>query len=220
MKQKPSKPPGEPDSFNSEIQRPELRRRLINLARRKGILAADCEDVASEIIEEAIRCQAGYNPRCGSFSSWIMTIGRNVICSHDRKLNAQKRKPEGGMISYHAASAPDEHDALQLPDRSAEARRKSSEHAQHYIDTAGLSEKEKKAIAVDLDKEAEEIGSKPSSSTARRAIRKIQQAKSDEEFRESQQCPDALECAYGNIPAAERSAAVLYRPATPNEMVC
>jgi DNA-directed RNA polymerase specialized sigma24 family protein len=62
------KPP-DPDSFDRQIQDPELRKRLISLARRKLIPPADCEDVASDIIEEAIRCQAEYDPRRGSFSS-------------------------------------------------------------------------------------------------------------------------------------------------------
>ena len=107
METKPDKTPDDPDSFDRQIQRPELRRRLINLARRKGVPEADCEDIASDIIAEAIRCQAGYDPQRGSFSAWIIAIGENVICTHFRGLNAQKRKPEGGIISSNAASDPD-----------------------------------------------------------------------------------------------------------------
>src|SRR3954466_3087574 len=41
-------------------------------------------------------------------------------------------------------------------------------------------------------------------------MRKIRQVRADEEFHESPQGPDALECAYGTIPAAERGATVLF----------
>ena len=54
--------PDNPDSVASQLQRPELRAQLITLATRKGIPAADREDIASTVIEEAIRCQAEFNP--------------------------------------------------------------------------------------------------------------------------------------------------------------
>jgi DNA-directed RNA polymerase specialized sigma24 family protein len=200
--------PDNPDSVVSQLQRPELRARLINLAARKGIPAADREDIASAVTEEAIRCQAEFDPRCGSFPSWIKGIAKNVICTHLRKQNAQKRKPEGGTISFDAASPGD--DDPWGPKDTGKPESGSSEEVEHLIETANLSEKEQKAIALRLDKEGKKSGVNFSSSTDRRAIRKIQQVKNDEEFRESWQGPDALECAYGNIPAAERSAAVLF----------
>ena len=202
------KPSDEPDSFSSQIKRPELRKGLRQLAWHKGISPVDCEDVASAIIEEAIRCQAEYDPRRASFSSWIVAIGKNVICTHFRKQNAQKRKPERGTISFDAASSCD--DDSWEPKDTREPERGSSEELEHLIETANLSEKEQKAIASHLDKKGKKSGVRFSSSTGRRARRKMRQVRTDEKFHESPQGPDALECAYGNIPAAERSAAVLF----------
>jgi hypothetical protein len=165
------------------------------------------EDIASEVIEEAIRCQAQYDPRRGFFLSWIMAIGKNVIWAHLRKQNAQKRKPEGGIISFDAELAPsdrDESKGTHKPDR------RPSEEIEHLIDTASLSEKEQKAIASRLDRTSKNPGVKFSSSTGRRAMRKMRQVRADEEFHQSAQGLDASECAYGNIPAPERSAAVLF----------
>jgi hypothetical protein len=180
---------------------------LINLAARKGIPTADREDIASAVIEEAIRCQAKYDPRRGSFPSWIMAIGKNVIWAHLRKQNAQKRKPEGGTISFDAESTIDDQ---YEPKNTPEADRRSSEEIEHLIETANLSEKEQKAIASRLDRKGKKPSIKFSSSTGRRATRKMRQVRADEEFHQSPQGPDASECAYGNIPAAERSAAVLF----------
>src|SRR5262249_39921474 len=91
-----------------------------------------------------------------------------------------------------------------------EAERGSSEELEHLIETANLSEKEQEAIASRLDKKGEKSSVTFSSSTGRRARRKMRQVRTDEKFHESPQGPDALECAYGNIPAVERSAAVLF----------
>jgi DNA-directed RNA polymerase specialized sigma24 family protein len=104
METKPDKTPDDPDSFERQIQRPELRTQLINLARRKGIPEADSEDVASDIIAEAIRCQARYDRKRGSVATWTVAIGENVIRSYFRRLNAQKRKPDGAVISSDAPS--------------------------------------------------------------------------------------------------------------------
>jgi DNA-directed RNA polymerase specialized sigma24 family protein len=209
METKTDKSPHDPDSFDHQIQRPELRARLINLARRKGVPATDCEDVASDIVAEAIRCQGRYDRKRGSVSTWTIALGENVIRNYVRGLNAQKRKPEGGIISSDAAS--DLHsNSLQVTDNRAEEQRRSSQDVEHFLDTADLSEKETKAIAVHRDKEANEISTKFSSSTARRAMEKIKQAASDEKFQERPRGPEACECAYGKIPRAERSAALLY----------
>jgi hypothetical protein len=94
-------------------------------------------------------------------------------------------------------------------DKRAEEERRASEWVEHFVDTADLSEKERKAIAFYRDKEANDTSVK-FSSTARRAMEKLKQAGTDEKFRESPQGPAASECAYGQIPAAERSAAVLF----------
>ena len=208
METKPDKTPDDPNSFDRQIQRRELRRRLINLARRRDVPEADCEDIASDIIAEAIRCQAQYYPHVGSVSTWIMAIGENYICSYFRGANTQKRQPEGGIISSDAASHADTN-PLEVSDKRAEEERKASELVEHFVDTADLSEKERKAIAFHQDKEANDTSLKLSSA-ARRAMEKIKQAGTDEKFRESPQGPNPLECAYGTIPAAERTAAVLF----------
>jgi DNA-directed RNA polymerase specialized sigma24 family protein len=147
METKTDKTPDDSDSFDRQIQRPELRTRLINLARRKGVPEADCEDVASDIIAEAIRCQAGYDRQRGSLPTWTIAIGENVIRTRVRSLNAQKRKPEGGIISSNAASDPDAN-PLEVRDTRVEAERRSSEEAEHFLDTVSLSEKEKMAGAT------------------------------------------------------------------------
>jgi DNA-directed RNA polymerase specialized sigma24 family protein len=209
MEIKTDKPPDDPDSFDRQIQRPELRARLIKLARRKGVPETDCEDVASDIIAEAIRCQAEYDRERGSVSTWVIAIGENVIRTYVRRLTAQKRKPEGGIISSDAASDPDAN-PLKVRDTRAEAERRSSEEAEHFLDTARLSKKERKAVALHRNKEANEISEKFSSSTARRAMKKLKQAGTDEKFRECARGPDALECAYGKIAPPEHDTALLY----------
>src|SRR5262245_25233560 len=125
METEADKTPHDSDSFDCQIQRAELRTRLIKLARRKGIPEADCEDVASEIIAEAIRYQARYDRRRGSVPTWTEAIGENVIRTHFRRLNTQKRKPEGGIISSNAP-ADAYANPLEVSDRRAEAERKSS----------------------------------------------------------------------------------------------
>src|SRR4029453_3173556 len=134
METKTDKTPDDPDSFDRQIQRPELRARLIELARRKGVPETDCEDVASDIIAEAIRCQARYDRQSGSVATWTVAVGENVIRTHFRSLKAQKRKPEGGIISSDAASDPDAN-PLEVRDTRAEAERRSSEEAEHFLDT-------------------------------------------------------------------------------------
>src|SRR5262252_3087247 len=140
-------PQNDSDSFEAQIQRPEIRARLINLATRKKIPAADREDIVSDIIAEAIRCQAEYDPRRASFSTWIVAIGKNVISTHFRKQNAQKRKPERWTVSFDAESTGDDH---WEPKDTREPDRGSSEELEHLIETAKLSEKEQKAIASRL----------------------------------------------------------------------
>jgi DNA-directed RNA polymerase specialized sigma24 family protein len=209
METKTDKTPDDPDSFDRQIQRPELRTRLINLARRKGVPEADCEDLASDIIAEAIRCQAGYDRQRGSVPTWTIAIGENVIRNRVRSLNAQKRKPEGGIISSNAASDPDAN-PLELSDTRVEAERRSSEEAEHFLDTAKLSKKEAAAIGSRRNKQPQSAGATFSSSTARRAIKKLKQVASDEKFRERPRGPEPSECAYGMVPSAEHDVAILY----------
>jgi DNA-directed RNA polymerase specialized sigma24 family protein len=201
--------PHKSDLFDQQIQRPELRTRLINLARRKGIPEADCEDVASEIIAEAIRCRARYDPQDGSVETLTVAIGENVIRSHFRGLNAQKRKPEGGIIS---SDAPADADAnpLEITDTRAEAERKASEEAEHFLHAAKLSNKEAAAIGSQRNKQFQGAGSTDNSSAGRRAMKKLKQVATDENFQERPRGPEATECAYGNIPAAEHDMALLY----------
>ena len=71
MDQETNKPPDARDWFTSQIQSPELRSELINLARRKGVPADDCQDLASEAIMQAFRNQAKYDSGRGPFSAWI-----------------------------------------------------------------------------------------------------------------------------------------------------
>ena len=208
MDQKGNKRPDAPDSLTSQIQSPKLTRELINLARHKGVPVDDCEDIASE----AIGKQAEYDPKRGSLSIWIRGIEQNVIRSYYRKLNAQKRRPEGGIISLDAASnqlGSGEDNRRKLGDSFLQSQH-ASEEVQHLIDTASLSEKERKAIASQLGKETEQIGPEVSRSTIRRAVEKLKQVKADEKFRECPHGPDTSECAYGKIPCGEQGAALLY----------
>lgn len=212
MDQKADKPQDAPDLFSSQIQSAKLRRELINLARRKDVPADDCEDIASEAISRAIRNQANYDPGRGLFLAWIKAIEGNVINTYWRRQYAQKRKAEGGVISLDAASIQfgSSEDNRREPKDASVEKQHVSEEVQHFIDTASLSEKERKAIASRRGKKTEQTGAKFSPSTARRAVEKLKQAKRDEKFRECPRGPDASECAYGKIPPAERRAALLY----------
>jgi RNA polymerase sigma factor (sigma-70 family) len=206
MDQEVDEVPDAPDWFTWQIQSLKLRSELINLARRKGVPADDREDIASEAITRAVSNQKEYDRTRGSFFSWIMGITENVIRSYYRKLNAQKRKAKGGIISLDAALASEE-----PKDASVESQR-TSEELEHFIGTTKLSEKERRALAHHLRQETTDTKAKISRSTARRAIEKLKQAASDEKFRERPRGPKPYECAYGKIPRSERSAAVLYDP--------
>jgi RNA polymerase sigma factor (sigma-70 family) len=198
-----------PASFSSLIESPKLRAKLIKLARCKRIYANDCEDIASETITRAMSKQQEYDPNRGSFFSWIRGIMDNVIRSYYRKLNAQKRKPEGGIISLDAASiqfGPSEDNQREHKDASVQ-RQYPSEEVQHFIDTASLSAKEKMAVEFRLGKD---VGGDFTSSTAHRALQKLRQARDDEKFREQPAEARLSECAYGTIPAAEHNIALLY----------
>jgi len=208
METKGGNAPEDRDSFDRQIQRAGLRTRLINLARRKGIREADCEDIASEIIAEAIRRRARYDPQRGSVETWTVAIAENVVRSHFRRLNAQKRKPEGGIIS---SSAPDaDGNPLQVRDTRSEAERKAAEDAEHFRQAAKLSDKEAAAIGARGNKQSHSADSKGNSPARRRAVRKAKQVKSDEKFQERPRGPEASECAYGNIPTVEHDTALLY----------
>jgi RNA polymerase sigma factor (sigma-70 family) len=212
MDQEVDEVPDAPDCFTSQIQSIELRRELTNLARRKGVPAHDREDIASEAITRALSNQQEYDRNRGSFSSWIMGITENVIRDYYGKLNAQKRKAEGGVITLDAASiqfgpfGPNENNRREPKDTFVE-RQHASEEVQHFIDTASLSEKEKMAVAFRLGKD---VGGDFTSSTAHRAFQKLRQVRDDEKFREQQAGSRLLECAYGTIPTAEHNIAFLY----------
>jgi RNA polymerase sigma factor (sigma-70 family) len=207
MDEKPYQPSKAPDSFSSLIGSPELRAKLIRLARFRRIPAGDCEDIASEAIARAVSNQQEYDPDRASFFSWIKKITENVICSYYRRLNAQKRKAEGGMISLDAASIQIESKG---PSDAFVQSQHASEELEYLIATTNLSEKEKKAIAPQRYQGDEWTEPAISHSTARRAREKVKQTKSDEKFGESPAGPDASECAYGKIPLAEHDTALLY----------
>src|SRR5262249_21373488 len=117
---------------------------------------------------------------------------------------------EGGVISFDAASSEEGDNRNELADAAAETHRRSSEDVEHYMKTAKLSEREANAIRYRLDKNPQMPGAEFSSSTSRRAVTKLKQVVSDEKFRDSPRGPKPSECAYGQLPKAERSAAVLY----------
>jgi RNA polymerase sigma factor (sigma-70 family) len=206
MDEKPHKPSGAPDSFSSLIGSPELRAKLISLARFRRIPTDDCEDIASEAIARAVSKQEEYDPNRGSFFSWAKAITENVICSYYRKRNAQKRKAQGGMISLNTAAIELDREGA----RDAFQRQRDSEELEHLIATTKLSEKERKAIAHQRYQGNEQNEAPISRSTARRAREKVKQTKSNEEFGKSPGGPDAFECAYGKIPRAEHNAALFY----------
>src|SRR5262249_31025469 len=190
---------------------PETRAALIKLARLKRILSAeDCEDIASEAIRQAMRKQREYDPSRVSVRTFMMRICENVIGSYRRKRSGKKRKAEGGVISIDASSGDEGDNRTEPVDEIAETQRSLTKQIQHYIESAKLSKKEAQAIASRRDKRGKEPGVRFSSSTGRRATRKMRQVRADEEFHEPPEGPDLLECAYGNIPAAERNAAVLF----------
>jgi hypothetical protein len=135
------------------------------------------------------------------------------LYSFVRSLNAQKRKPEGGIISSDAATDPDAN-PLEVRDTRSEAERRSSEEAEHFLHVAKLSDKEEAAIG------SQSAGSSDNSSAGRRAMKKLEQVASDEKFHERPRGPEAAECAYGNIPPAEHDAALLYDAAARIKVVC
>lgn len=210
MTEKIHKGSDDQDRFFLQIQSPEIRAELIKLARRKGIPESDCEDIASEAIEEAIRKQSDYDPGRASVSVWITGIAENVVRNHRRKREAKKRKPDGVVVSLDAPTTDSGDSRCEPRDAVAETNRRSSEEIQHYIDSAKLSEKEDSAVAGHVDKQPSMGGARFSSSTARRAIKKLKQVASDEKFRERPQGPERSECAYGRLPVAEHDAALLY----------
>jgi hypothetical protein len=142
--------------------------------------------------------------------TWALGIGKKVIATYLRKRRAKKRAPDGGVISLDTSASENGDTRYEPADAAAETKRRSSEQVQHYLDSAKLSKKERKAIAHRLDTQSPNTGEKFSSSTDQRAMKKLKQMASDEKFQERPRGPEATECAYGNIPAAEHEMALLY----------
>ena len=210
METKADKTPDDPEPFDSQIQSPELRAELIKLAARAAILPDDREDIVSDTISAAIRKRSEYDPGRASVVVWVLGIGKKVIATYLRKRRAKKRTPESGVISLNTSTSENGYTRCEPADAVAETNRRSSEEVQHYLDSAKLSEKEAKAIAHRLDKQSQKTGQKFSSSTDRRAMKKLKQIASDEKFQERPRGPEAAECAYGNLPPAEHDTALLY----------
>jgi hypothetical protein len=175
--------PNAPDWFTSKIQSPELKGELINLARRKGVIADDCEDIASDVILQAMRNHAKYDSGRGPFSAWFNAIAENVINTYWRRQYAQKRKAVGDAQHGSCDDTPQEPIDPSLP-----------VEVQDLVDTAGLSEKERKAMASRLGKGVESVGAEFSRSTDRRAMEKLKHVESDEKFRLRPVGPEASEC--------------------------
>jgi DNA-directed RNA polymerase specialized sigma24 family protein len=202
--------PDDSDPFVLQIQSSKTHAELIKLAASAGILPDDRDDIAAETISAAIRKRADYDPSRASVGVWVLGIGKKVIATHVRKRRAKKRNPGTGVISLDATRNENRDTQYEPADAAAEANRRSSEEVEHYLDSAKLSRKERKAIARRLGKQSQKTDEKTSSSTDRRAMKKLKQVATDENFQERPQGPEAAECAYGNIATAEHDTALLY----------
>jgi RNA polymerase sigma-70 factor (ECF subfamily) len=64
------------------------------MARRLGLQDADAADLAQDVLRSVSRSigRLDYDPRKGSFRSWLFTVTRNALNSY---FEAQKRSPRG-----------------------------------------------------------------------------------------------------------------------------
>jgi DNA-directed RNA polymerase specialized sigma24 family protein len=176
-------------SFDSQIASLEIRSALMYLV--KGVPECDRENVVQDIILAALRERAKFNPALATLKTWISGIGKNVVGSYVRAKNAQKRIASDDPADFGG-------------DRNAEPVRKISE-LRGLVDNASLSEKEKKAIFPEQNH-----NQKASASTKHRATQKLKQLRSDDEFHDNCEYPNAPECAYGRIKPDEHTTTLLY----------
>ena len=201
MSETPRNAPDDLDPFLSEIQSAKVRAELKRLAARAHIVPDDREDIVSDTIAAASRNRSTYDPRRASVTMWVLGVGKKVIATYLRKRQTQKRNPDEGLVSLDVSPNENGDTRFEPADAAAQKRHEASEQVQHYIEAAKLSEKEAKAMARRLDKESQDSGKKFSSSTNRRALKKLKQIASDDKFRQHPQGPDASECAHGSVPA-------------------
>jgi RNA polymerase sigma-70 factor, ECF subfamily len=88
-------------------------RMLVALARRVVGNDADAEEVAADVLWQAWRGAASFDPARGSVSVWLVTLGRSRAIDRLRSIKAREHKPEAGDPDLHVSDAGAAIDAAQ-----------------------------------------------------------------------------------------------------------
>ena len=185
--------------FDSQISSPEIRSELMHLVTKRRVPESDREDVVSDVFERAVLAKAKFDPARGTLQNWISWIAENVVRTYFRRKSAQKRRAPGGTVLSLD-------DINEIPAHSGGYTISQEQSAvPDLVDRASLSEKERQAILSPGNH-----NQNVSFSTRHRAIQKVRQIRSDDEFRENCECANASGCEYGKIKPSEHMAALLY----------
>jgi len=77
--------PKDPHSFGRAYE--EYFPKVYNYIRYRITEAAVADDLTSITFHKALDHFATYDPSCASFSTWVLTIARNTVNDHQRKLS-------------------------------------------------------------------------------------------------------------------------------------
>lgn len=91
-------------------------RRIYNLSYRYMNRRAEAEDMTQEIFIKVYQNLKSYRADSGSFQSWILKVGRNLIIDHYRQ--ARRYQQVGGTEELEALNLKD--DTVPNPHRAAE----------------------------------------------------------------------------------------------------
>ncbi len=89
----------------------QYNRRIYNVCYRFTGSANDAEDLAQEVFIKMYRTLSSYSPEKGAFSTWIMTMTRNLLVDHFRKSKQDR------VTDSLDAGITEEEDSATLGDR-------------------------------------------------------------------------------------------------------
>jgi RNA polymerase sigma-70 factor (ECF subfamily) len=89
----------------------QYNRRIYNVCYRFTGSADAAEDLAQEVFIKMYRTLSTYAPEKGAFSTWIMTMTRNLLVDHFRKSKQDR------VTDSLDAGVSEDHDAVTLGDR-------------------------------------------------------------------------------------------------------
>jgi RNA polymerase sigma-70 factor (ECF subfamily) len=114
----------------------QFNRRIYNVCYRFTGSADSAEDLAQEVFIKMYRTLDSYSPEKGAFSTWIMTMTRNLLVDHFRKSRQDR------VTDSMDAGVTEDEDAVPLSDRIQDA----APSAQERMERRETQEMVQKAI--------------------------------------------------------------------------